>query len=273
MRLKNRFQKFEFIPTTLKTKNPLNGVVIKRRTGGFGDQLMASYYVHMLRSNHINAVLDSPVSHLCQCPSYDPNAHKHYSTYDCEFRWGHPDNDSIQPLGNFMDRFIVNFNKNFHTNAKRVFKKNYIPVKFKEDKKVESFDVVICSNTKPYIPYRKWSRFPQLKKLLKKMNISYKDITDTRDYECLTYIKRSKVYLGLETGMSHYVSQYANGKGVIIQSGYCNPNHWSIYDYEFIQNHTSCEYCYKRSGCENNHECMNISPERVLSVLERYIKR
>ena len=112
--------------------------------------------------------------------------------------------------------------------------------------------------------------FPQLKELFEKKNITYIDLDEhkIRNVEALNYIKKCKVYLGLDTGMSNYASAFANGKGYILQSGFNSPNFWSIYDYEYIMNLQPCSSCFLRKSCPNNNVCMEIPPEEVLNRIK-----
>jgi len=139
-----------------------------------------------------------------------------------------------------------------------VIERNYIPVKY-EEHDINSVDVVLNTKTGKYTPYREWPYFNELKLLLRKNNISYLDIDENKIYgiELLNYIKKAKLYIGLETGASHYVSQFANNKSIILQSGYTTASFWaSYYEYEFLQTFVSCSPCFKRENCNNKYKCM-----------------
>jgi hypothetical protein len=148
---------------------------------------------------------------------------------------------------------------------------------------VPSLDVILCTKTGQWGPYRDWPYFSQLKDMFDKNNISYVDCQERGIYshECLNYVKNAKLYLGLETGMSHYVSKYANGKALILQSGFCTFNFWAgLYDYDCLKHECPCVYrpCFidrdrLKGGieCPNDVCCMNgLSVDRVFqSVLDR----
>ena len=162
--------------------------------------------------------------------------------------------------------------------------KNYIPVKFYETPEVRQVDVVVNTNTGNYTPYKKWPYFQQLFQMFKEHGITWinidRDWRETYGVRGLNYVKKAKVYLGLDTGMSHYVSKFANGKALIIHGGFVHFNRWAwLYDYEPIQiEDLPCRPCRItkheiRQGikCEYNNRCMkDITPQMVFEkVCER----
>ncbi|MHA2009885.1 MAG: hypothetical protein ACXADW_10825 [Candidatus Hodarchaeales archaeon] len=157
--------------------------------------------------------------------------------------------------------------------------RDHVPVKFIELPNIPSTDVFMCTETGPYAPYRQWPYFDELKELLKASDISYVDMHKQKIWsmECLNYAKKCKLYLGLDTGVSHYVSKYANDKALIIQGGYLEFEYWSYpYRYDCIQVDVPCRPCFinrkhiaKGIQCQRDHECMRtIEPEVVLDRIK-----
>jgi len=155
---------------------------------------------------------------------------------------------------------------------------NYIPVRYEDVPQISSVDVSLNTVCGPFSPYRQWPYFSQLKGLLAGAGISYVDMAHlkARNIEYLNHVKKSRLYVGLDTGASHYVSQVANGKSLIIQSGFNVSEQWCNYDYEFIRYGVVCCPCYKtyrsiaaQQACPFNHECMRrIMPELVLARIK-----
>ena len=162
--------------------------------------------------------------------------------------------------------------------------RNYIPVKYYEIPEVRQVDVVFNKNTGPYTPYKKWPYFDELCKLFDQHKITHinldRDWRETYGIKCLNYVRKAKVYLGLDTGMSHYVSRFANGKALIIQGGFNYFERWSwLYDYEAIQiEDMPCRPCRilkkdvkQGNKCPYDNRCMKeIDPQWVFDkVCER----
>lgn len=156
--------------------------------------------------------------------------------------------------------------------------KHYVPVKFYKIPEVRQADVVVNTRTGKYTPYKKWPYFKQLFELFKKNGITWinldRDWRQTYGIRGLNYVKKAKLYLGLDTGMSHYVSRFANGKALIIQSGFTPSfEFWAWpYDYEYIEvKDLACKGCLINKHdikqgieCRYNYRCMaEITPEQV----------
>ncbi|MHA2009892.1 MAG: hypothetical protein ACXADW_10860 [Candidatus Hodarchaeales archaeon] len=160
---------------------------------------------------------------------------------------------------------------------------NYIPVKFKEEK-APSADVVMCTKVGTWQPYRQWSYFDTLKKILSKCNISYVDLHEENIFsnKCLNYVNNAKLYLGMDTGMSHYVSKFANGKALILQSGISPFYYWAYpYDYDYMKANYTCVFdpCFINKNhikagtvCTYNNVCMtSLTVEQVLYEIRERI--
>ena len=148
------------------------------------------------------------------------------------------------------------------------------PNLFEEENDIPAVDVSMVTATSKSTPYRDWPYFLELKSLLSDNNISYMDLTekDIRSNTFLNYVKNSKIYLGLETGPSHYAAPVTKkNKSFIIQSGYCSPKYWAYYyNYTHIENPIECSPCWLKMGCPIDHACMkHIKPTQVLQLLQK----
>ena len=241
---------------------------------GFGEHLILAWVVRVLNDNGIPAVLNdrSTIHGLVDCPMIGPM----YPDEGISFKI--VSGRYTLDQGPLHQQYI----KLFETmcSKKLEISLNYIPVTFKELPEIPEIDVVMCTKTGEWTPYRNWPYFDELKNLLDSAGISHFDLNANRCYgnECLNYVQKCRLYLGLETGTSHYVSKFANGKALIIQSGFSYPEFWaSIYNYEFVEHPVECSPCFinkrdvaKGGGCRFEHRCMTeISPE---TVCDRVIK-
>jgi ADP-heptose:LPS heptosyltransferase len=146
-----------------------------------------------------------------------------------------------------------------------------VPVKYVDEPDVAPTDVAICSSTGNWATYRNWPYFPELKSLLTAHGIRWVDISELRDNRCLNQVKKSRLYLGLDTGVSHLVSSVVNS-GLIIQSGFSNIHYWSSYGYQTIEHDVYCRNCFLRQGCPNEHRCMrDILPAEVLARIKKLL--
>ena len=145
------------------------------------------------------------------------------------------------------------------------------PVKMVLDDRVPSVDIAICSRSGYWSPYRDWPSFPRLKVLLTDAKLRWHDLSESgiRGNECLNYVRKAKLYLGLETGMSHFVSSVAR-RGLILQSGYSCFEYWSTYGYSYLCRHVACSPCFLThvNECPHMHRCMTeITAEMVLQAI------
>ena len=236
---------------------------------GFGDHLLGSLFVNILNDNKIPAVLDSKYSHLVEAPIWSG---------EDGVRWNinyfppHHGGGKCGPGSSIIENMSIFFKRDVGVDLPIVNNRNHIPVKYHDIPNISATDVVIGSKGLPTALARQWTYFKELKENLNAFGISYVDLDEQniKNIECLNYVKKCKLYLGLETGTSHYVSQFANGKGIIIQSGFTNHEFWSIYDYEFIETHTKCSPCFDWV-CSN--ECQCIKDITVLMVLEKILNK
>lgn len=245
------------------------------RGRGFGEPLVMSLIVNILNDNGVDSALrdHKRVKELVDCPLTTVDASrstfKTYAwTYEC----------SSKPV-------VLQYIEYFESVVGKKLKitKNYIPVKFYDIPEIPSVDVAMGTETGSWTPYRNWPYFGELKKLFAKEGITYVDLdaNTIRGIECLNYVKKCKLYLGLETGMSHYVSKFANGKSLILQSGFTEFDFWAhLYDYDYLQvEDVSCRPCFinklhiarKERKCECDNMCMkDLGVDRVFeAVVER----
>ena len=91
------------------------------------------------------------------------------------------------------------------------------------------------------------------------------------------------MYLGLDTGTSHYVSKFANGKALIIQAGFNLFNWWAYtYDYDMITAEVKCslrpcflnmKYIKKGEGCPYDVRCMKqITVKKVFYEVRKRLR-
>ena len=163
-------------------------------------------------------------------------------------------------------------------------KRDHVPVKY-HDIHTPAVDVALNTRTGKFTLYKWWPYFPELKRMLIRARITFVDMDldwrETYGIKGLNYVKRAKLYVGLDTGMAHYVSMFANGKALIINGGYVDFEYWSTpYDYEVLQiEDMPCRPCLlnkitKRDEgrvCEHGQRCMReISPKMVFDrIIER----
>jgi hypothetical protein len=240
---------------------------IKYSGQAFGDNLISALFTVILCDNGFDAVLYNPdISYLVDCPVTDKKGSMGWRIFECrrQNRTGLDTNSKY----NIITDLIKEFSDKFNIMSEIKISRNHIPVKYKNFGHITSYSVVIVSETGYWSSYRNWPYFRELKRLLLKSEIDFFDLSENkvRNIEFLNYVKKAKVFLSLETGASHYASRFANGKSIIIQSGYSDFDYWAgLYDYELIMSNVDCSPCWLRDGCPHNHRCMKeIKPEYVL---------
>ena len=184
---------------------------------------MAGFFVKLLLDNGIAAVLGSenPFAGLLEVPA---------GTGAKEFTFYY----NSEPLAeSLMDTVIRRFRAEFQFDGPLEIKTPYIPVKFRYDEKVEPVDVVLVTGSGPHSSVRNWPYFSELKKEFDRSGVTYTDLNDfgfdwanndESTHRIANLIYKCKVFLGLETGASHYATgvlrRKAGGANFIIQSGY-----------------------------------------------------
>jgi hypothetical protein len=243
--------------------------IVKWKGKAFGERLLTSLLVYILNDNCIDAVLGHPYypyNCICDCPIYKEGTLKEWWWIRLTSNKKRFEFDSIiSYMVHLFEHRVDKTGISIDTSI------NHIPVVYYDIPYIKGYDVSICSQSGKWTEYRDWPYFDELKELFRKYKISFFDVSENyiRNVELLNYVNKSKLYLGLETGTSHYVSQVANGKALIIQSGYTDFDFWAgMYDYDHIDYLVDCSPCYintiDKKECENNHTCMkNISAEQV----------
>ncbi len=242
----------------------------------FGDNLISALFTVTLCDNGFDAILYNPdISDIVDCPATSSPISRGWRTFEClrQNRTGLETQKKFNVITDLIEEFIKKFNIIQQIKVER----DYIPVKFIEYNDVPAHDVVIVSAAGYWSAYRNWPYFKELKNLLRTYDIDFLDLSENRirNILFLNYIKKAKLFVGLETGASHYASMFANGKTIIIQSGYCDFDYWAgIYNYDHIQYDVECSPCWLRKGCSFSHKCMKeIKPEYVLEKILKKLNK
>ena len=249
--------------------------------GGFGNALILAHLTKICVDNGIAAVFTQHKTtiDLVDVPLFNFVFHEDYRVEKLlHIRNSHfKKNCDIPCLQQYVNYIGELFNKKLEIMPEH----DHIPVKYYDIKDIKGVDVALNTTTGNWSEYRNWPYFAELKELLNDNGISYIDLNENNIYgiECLNYVRKSRLYIGLETGMSHYVSKYANRKALIIQSGFCPFDYWAkFYHYD----HLVCEYeCCERPCfltkkeakigivCDNDHLCMrDIKPHLVIDIIK-----
>jgi len=250
-------------------------VVTRWHGRGFGEPAYISLFTHILNDNGIPSMFDEHrnVRGLLDVPIF-----RHGEEYRDWFKWGwRYELNDVPIMRQMVDRASEYFNKEVIIQKQR----DHIPVIF-EEMDVPEVDVTLNTKTGPWCPYKLWPYFDELKVKMEELGITYYDLDGNETYsiECLNIVKKSKLYVGLDTGMAHYVSKFANGKTLIMNGGFVSFHFWAfLYDYEPIQvEDVSCRPCYINRNhvkedkvCKYDNRCMKeITVDMVLSrICER----
>lgn len=235
--------------------------------GGFGDDCMVAMFVQILNDNNIPAVLythngelfDVPMSHRMPL-----NGQLFGFSY------------VLDTSESYMSFNLKRFAEAFHKPPIRITR-NCVPIKMSEySHSCPTVDVAISSNAyhnNPH-PVRVWPHFDELKSQLTSRGISWMELG--HNSQCVMGVVKAKLYLGVENGTSHFVSSVAQGKALILQSGYTRKEDWCPYDYETVELILPCKPCHLEllSECPYNHKCMReLSVEMVLQAILRRLGR
>jgi len=252
----------------------------KGRARGLGEPLVMTWVAAVLQDNGINAYFEER-PRLGHFSPIDPDIALRNRDYKYKASWSYDPKDRM-PI---HLQYIRHFEQYYGPIEVDWKKRNHVPVKFYEIPETRSVDVVLNTHTGKFTRYKWWPFYPELKKMLRNAKISFIDLDEnwklTYGIKCLNFVKRAKLYIGLDTGMAHYVSRFANGKALIINGGYVAFEFWSYpYDFEVIQlpdEDLPCRHCllnkharqYENKVCEFEHRCLReISPEMVFNIIE-----
>ena len=250
-----------------------DSLILTWRGSGFGEQLMLARVVAILNDNGVKVFLKEKkkVAGLVDCPKLSSGYKSHFWYYDIKDR----NPMVVQHIRHYEEVF-----------GRRIeITRDCIPTVF-YDVDTPTYDVVIHGSSGSWSSYRVWPYFDELEKMLEKNKVSFIRIDDRKKYgriggvKFLNYVKRAKLYLGLETGPSHYVSDIGRGKTLIIQSGFSDFDFWAyMYKFDHLKVDVPCSPCflnkhdvYEGSGCQYNHRCMReISPQTVFNKIMEMI--
>ena len=256
-------------------------ILIHRVGGAIGDRLMATMFVRSLQNAGIEAYVNNPINSLRDLFCSD-----------------------LLRTDNNSDNLVLNFN--YENNRKELIfksalnyiKKRLLKIGYTEEiiNKVEKsnifpifnltqenniskkkYDVFLATKCGSWSNVRTYPYFNKLKDLLKSNNISFIDIWESniKNKQFLETLFESKIFVGLETGTTHFAAQFLNkNNSLILQSGYYNFHWWAgKYDLDHIEVSLECSPCLLRNtkGCKYNHKCMtDIKPEIVFTkILEK----
>jgi hypothetical protein len=247
---------------------------------GFGEQLLCAKVSAILNDNNFDVILKEryKIAGLVDCKKIPYlSSQEKYSEYE-QHIWMY----SIYDRTPIVLQYIKHFEEIFEKEIKVT--RNEIPVVFyKID--IPTYDVILHTNTGSWSIYRMWPYFEELKSLLTNVGISWLDIADRKNgriggIQYLNYVDNAKLYVGLETGPSHYISSIAKNKTLIIQSGFAEYNFWAYgYQFDHLEIDVPCRPCFlnindikTNKGCPNNHKCMReIGPKDVFNKIEKML--
>ena len=238
----------------------------------FGDNLFSAYVTKVLHLHGFDARIDNPrIADLVDCPLFiQKNDLVDYEikTFNC-VRQNRTELQTSKQFTVYSD-LLHEFSRQFNIGYEIGTVLDHVPVKFIFDSSVRSYDIAMVTETGWWTPYRNWPYFNKLKKMLSAASISFVDLSmkKIRGNLALNIVRNCRLFVGLETGISHYVSKFANGKALILQSGYTPFNYWAgTYDYQRLNYPVACSPCWKRSGCLE-HKCMKLlQPEHVFKSI------
>lgn len=258
-------------------------LVVKDLVGGFGDELVTAMFAQILIDNGVDAKLWSGSMELTTVPHYVPDGKPHI-TIPAGYNYIGPDGMPSDPYPGCgpmkpikmsqIEQNIYRFNRLFDSRPIRITR-NHVPVLFYDLPNTPVVDVAINSKTYSYNT-KYWPYWDELKKKLTENGIRWLALDDLHNVKLLNVVQKAKLYLGLETGISHYVSQVANGKALIIQGGWVGREFWAKhYDYEFITHDTPCGWCCiaKSSDCPYRMQCLHhITVDQVFDAVVRKLE-
>lgn len=247
---------------------------IKRTGDAIGDHMMAAFFVQLLIDNNIDAVYGANYyRHLVAVPLSQP--HEKYEEFYFQYHEGPLRRPHFNKEKTILELVIQRFCTKYDIHKELKIVTPFVPVIFKEDPNIPKVDITLVTKSGKWSKYRNWPYFGELKKALTKKNLTFIDLTEKRIYDnnCLNYVKKSRLFIGLETGASHYVSMVAN-KALIIQSGYSSFDYWCPYPFEYIAEDVACKKCFihcksRPYRCSKDHKCMrNLSVDEVMKKIE-----
>ena len=250
---------------------------IKRTGAAIGDHMMAAFFVQLLNDNGIPAVYGTDwYRNLVDVPLSQPGGS--YQEFYYAYHLGDIKSPGFDKQKSFLEIVLEKFRRQFNIHQEIKIKTRYVPVKYTDIPAISGVDVALVTKSGVWSKYRNWPHFPELKSMMRREGISFIDLTerDIRDVQFLNYVKKSKVYVGLDTGPSHYGSQWIKN-GIILQSGFSNYRQWSPYPYTVLDFPVDCSPCFisvktRPYQCSYQHRCMaNLASERVMTKIKSFL--
>jgi hypothetical protein len=240
--------------------------IVVTRAAAFGDRLMAAQVTAILNDHGITAeFMANDIANLVDVPLFKGGKCR-------QWNFDYPPYNLYDGRG-FIRKALDSFQETYGVPRMEITHRTP-PVRYIELPEIQGTDVAICSKSGPWSPYRNYPRMDEIQAELTKRSIRFVDLNESNivGMQALNWCAKSKLYLGLDTGMSHYVAGHVR-KGLILQSGFTPRELWaSTYDrFEFLEAKSKCELspCFLRNDCPRGHKCMNIDPIEIADEIER----
>lgn len=234
---------------------------------GFGDTLLSATFAAILRDNDIPCLWwnhDANMRSLIDLPQWDGRSPAQHYIFEYE---------SFNPGDrNFLRRALDLFSIRNNIRHPIKIKRSTPPLKIVDDPSVLGADVAICLSGGNWSPYRYYPKPEELKQALTAAGLTFIDVKNLWNHSAFSAIRKSRLYLGIDTGATHAASAL-NKNGIVLQSGFNRAEDWNHdYGFEILTADSACTLapCYLREGCPHNHRCMEIP---VARIVERVIAR
>jgi len=240
--------------------------------GALGDNLLAAWVVNILNFNNISALLTGAprIRNLINSKIYNP--HSDTNAIPIPLNRTKRKDPNFTIVTDLLNNFIKKSKENICVGEIDIENAPH-PIIYQDNPLIKGYDVCLVTQSGSWTPYRNWPHFSELKSLLIDNGITFIDLSQkgVKGNNFLNYVKKSQIYLGIETGASHYAAPHLGGKGLIIQSGYCDFNYWAAhYNYQNLEHQVDCSPCWKRQGCPYEHKCMaKIHPDAALKWVKQ----
>lgn len=233
----------------------------------YGDSMLGAQFTANLIANGFDAVFHAPwLRDIVDLPQMTP---AYGSALHYEFSY-HPERLLLRNMS-IIEKSLERFQVFAELLKPLKVKVRTAPVKYVDIPGIPAVDVALNTQIRVSTEYRQWPYFGELKQLLTQVGISFVDLDANKYYgiAALNYIKKARLYVGMDTGMSHYAASTAAGKALILQSGYNTPEYWSTYDYEYAFLPLGCAPCFRIGNCSYGHRCMReLGLEFVFNLIQ-----
>lgn len=241
-------------------------LVISREIG-FGDTILSALFTAILRDNGIPALWwnhDANMRSLIDLPQWDGKSPAQHYVFEYE--------SFIPGDRNFIRRALDIFS--IRNNLRRPLKisRNSPPLRFIDHPRIRGADVAFCLTGGGWSRYRWFPRIEDLKNAMTAAGLTWIDLKTTWNQHTFNAIKKSRLYLGIDTGTTHAASALTSN-GIILQSGFNRVEDWDHgYGFEILTADSACALapCYLREGCPHDQRCMEIPIPRIIArIIER----